>query len=898
MAQLKNTVVSGNLRVTDTVLTDTVQTESIKAHSSSSATTFTTGTNGQVLTTDGTNVYWGDVATSDVNVTQTATITNSDYEVLFSGTADNTTRTEGARKNTNLKFNPSTGNLQATQLNGVAIGASPKFTDTDTKVTAVGNHYTPSADANSAIAASVNGTEGSYAINTEYSVVTGVNIQRDAKGHVTGATVTKQKIKDTNTTYESKAAASGGTDLSLVTTGEKYTWNNKTSNTGTVTSVTINATSPIAIDSNSAITTSGSRTISHANSGVTAGTYKSVTVNATGHVTGGTNPTTLAGYGITDAALASNTVTSIGTSGNYLTWTKNGNTNNITIPFATSSTTAAKLGTDTIGNIHRPIYIKNGIGTEVTDVAMDYIGWPKENHTNLSSLDNLYYFSAPNVLSYPKPDYIDIEYTNDGGTSWITHPSATNANKIALFTTSYGFSLGNKTSSAGITVNDGLRITLHLGAGMYCSMKFLAIRHFFPGECDVTIEYTTYANPTTYVEHTTLTKISSNPGYRIIPFDKFLFGNNGVHDLRITAFYTGTTYINNSYTISEIRGFANNVYTYTSQLANTGHLYSYDSDKNATFPANITAAKFVKSGGTSSQFLKADGSVDSNTYSTTDTKVTQTKTGSSNTSWRPLLLGYSYSDSNPFNPATVTNTTYAAHLGAFAPSTGLLKLVGLKRINTSGSDVTGSNTDVWNTNGSITSLSSYYQKPSGGIPASDLASGVIPSAPGTLNTTAITAQATSASEALTGSITLHKVAKTGTYSDLIGAPALDTFVTAEEQGSDFPIIGDPSNYYTKAETDAIAELAKVTEDPESGFAPNVYYAIGSVAGNKTFTLDTSQEKTGIANIYYWTFTTSTPAPTITWPSQITKWYGSIPTIRALKHYEISILDGIAVCIEI
>lgn len=40
----------------------------------------------------------------------------------------------------------------------------------------------------------------------------------------------------------------------------------------------------------------------HPNSGVTAGTYRSVTVNAQGHVTGGTNPVTLAGYGITDAA--------------------------------------------------------------------------------------------------------------------------------------------------------------------------------------------------------------------------------------------------------------------------------------------------------------------------------------------------------------------------------------------------------------------------------------------------------------------------------------------------------------------------------------------------------------------------------------------------------------------
>lgn len=38
-----------------------------------------------------------------------------------------------------------------------------------------------------------------------------------------------------------------------------------------------------------------------ANSGVTAGTYRSVTTDAKGRVTAGTNPTTIAGYGITDA---------------------------------------------------------------------------------------------------------------------------------------------------------------------------------------------------------------------------------------------------------------------------------------------------------------------------------------------------------------------------------------------------------------------------------------------------------------------------------------------------------------------------------------------------------------------------------------------------------------------
>ena len=45
----------------------------------------------------------------------------------------------------------------------------------------------------------------------------------------------------------------------------------------------------------------GTSTITLSNSGATAGTYKSVTVDAKGRVTAGTNPTTLAGYGITDA---------------------------------------------------------------------------------------------------------------------------------------------------------------------------------------------------------------------------------------------------------------------------------------------------------------------------------------------------------------------------------------------------------------------------------------------------------------------------------------------------------------------------------------------------------------------------------------------------------------------
>lgn len=65
-------------------------------------------------------------------------------------------------------------------------------------------------------------------------------------------------------------------------------------------SLTGDATGSMSVDGSA----NASAALTLANSGVTAGTYKSVTVDAKGRVTAGTNPTTLAGYGITDAVTA------------------------------------------------------------------------------------------------------------------------------------------------------------------------------------------------------------------------------------------------------------------------------------------------------------------------------------------------------------------------------------------------------------------------------------------------------------------------------------------------------------------------------------------------------------------------------------------------------------------
>lgn len=63
-------------------------------------------------------------------------------------------------------------------------------TNTDTKVTAVENHYTPSADSSAALSTSASGATAAWNID----VVKGVTLQRDAKGHVTGVSVTSGKI--------------------------------------------------------------------------------------------------------------------------------------------------------------------------------------------------------------------------------------------------------------------------------------------------------------------------------------------------------------------------------------------------------------------------------------------------------------------------------------------------------------------------------------------------------------------------------------------------------------------------------------------------------------------------------------------------------------------------------
>lgn len=103
--------------------------------------------------------------------------------------------------------------------------------------------------------------------------------------------------------------------------------------------------------------------------------------------------------------------------------------------------------------------------------------------------------------------------------------------------------------------------------------------------------------------------------------------------------------------------------------------YGVDTPKVRTsvISAPTTSGGSTYGVGSNGQVLKSNGTtVYWGTDSSNDTKVTQTVTTSSNTSKRPLLLGYSYSDAATPSFSTVTNTAYASHNIYVAPKDGYL----------------------------------------------------------------------------------------------------------------------------------------------------------------------------------------------------------------------------------
>ena len=93
-----------------------------------------------------------------------------------------------------------------------------------------------------------------------------------------------------------------------------------------------------------------------------------------------------------------------------------------------------------------------------------------------------------------------------------------------------------------------------------------------------------------------------------------------------------------------------------------------------------------------------------------------------------------------------------------------------------------------------------------------------------------------------------------------------------------------------------ANTPKATTIPSGGMLPNVYYNLGWIGTNTSFTKNETGLDSSILNIWAFGFDVDNN-PTVYWPDWIEWANGTPPTLTNLKHYEVTIIGDYAMYAE-
>ena len=239
-------------------------------------------------------------------------------------------------------------------------------------------------------------------------------------------------ISATDTTYESKAAASGGTAVSLVTTGEKYTWNSKAAgdHTHTTTIATSTGTNQLtlAFGSKYAITAGGTSYVFTMPSNPNTNTTYKFTIGSTtkGDATNGVDLGTLK----SETAAASGTTLSLVTTGEKYSWNNktyttsiaaDSGTNQLTLAFGTKYKLTAG-GTSFVftmpANPDTDIKVKVNNTNPTTGTWYYPVWYTATNGTGeVNANDGFRYYSLQGTASALGESYLQIGNSTASGTA-------------------------------------------------------------------------------------------------------------------------------------------------------------------------------------------------------------------------------------------------------------------------------------------------------------------------------------------------------------------------------------------------------------------------------------------------------------------------------------------------
>ena len=274
--------------------------------------------------------------------------------------------------------------------------------------------------------------------------------------------------------------------------------------------------------------------------------------------------------------------------------------------------------------------------------------------------------SAASNKSFGLPaNAITIEYSTNGGSSWSSY-GATDDQKKALFAETRTFTpiLGKSASKDTNTVNNQLRVTIE-PTDRYVYFNGLYIWMSTQGNTvTVDLERSTIGAKDTFTTVFTAQAINGWSGNNIRYFSGGTFGGGSTqtsnnYKYRLTFKQTAINANYNSAQIIDIRFFGVNVWTSPNNMVSKNHLYSWDTDLNATFPANVSATKFVGALQGNADTATNATTVNNHTVNTdvpsnavfTDTKNTA---GSTDSSSKLFLIG---ATSQAANPQTYSHDT-------------------------------------------------------------------------------------------------------------------------------------------------------------------------------------------------------------------------------------------------
>ena len=189
---------------------------------------------------------------------------------------------------------------------------------------------------------------------------------------------------------------------------------------------------------------SANRTLSLATTGVNAGTYTKVTVDTYGRVTVGDNPTTLAGYGITDAV----TLTTAQTISGQKTFTKNILMNSgIGLSYGGNTVFRNTTGNTVIssyGNEGMIYFRPNGYTSDVGVIQIN-----KQGHLNGVSAGFTGGVSAARLTANEYIQIGDAQLVYDSANKALRVKHRTDGNTVGFYSDGWVSALGVKTGGSG-----------------------------------------------------------------------------------------------------------------------------------------------------------------------------------------------------------------------------------------------------------------------------------------------------------------------------------------------------------------------------------------------------------------------------------------------------------------